>query len=72
MVINGDVTQIDLQKSTSGLIMLKLPSSSCTNMILFYFDSKDVVRTSVVASINRSYDEKKRNLVNKQVVIDCS
>ncbi|WP_051912702.1 PhoH family protein [Carnobacterium funditum] len=61
MVINGDVTQIDLPKgATSGLIHAETILRHVTNIDFVYFDSKDVVRHPVVASIIEAYDEKKK------------
>lgn len=62
MVINGDITQIDLPKgATSGLIHAETVLSQVKNIDFVYFDSKDVVRHPVVASIIEAYDEKKLN-----------
>ncbi len=61
MVINGDITQIDLPKgATSGLIHAETVLSKVNNINFVYFDSKDVVRHPVVASIIEAYDEKKK------------
>lgn len=61
MVINGDITQIDLPKrATSGLIHAETVLSQVKNIDFVYFDSKDVVRHPVVASIIEAYDEKKK------------
>lgn len=58
MVINGDVTQIDLPKgATSGLVHAETILSHVKNIDFVYFDSKDVVRHPVVASIIEAYDE---------------
>ena len=61
MVINGDVTQIDLPKgATSGLTHAEGILNHVKNINFVYFDSKDVVRHPVVASIIEAYDEKKK------------
>lgn len=58
MVINGDVTQIDLPKgATSGLVHAETILSHVKNIEFVYFDSKDVVRHPVVASIIEAYDK---------------
>ncbi|MGB6179271.1 PhoH family protein [Carnobacterium sp.] len=61
MVINGDITQIDLPRgTTSGLIHAEKILFQVKNIHFVYFDSKDVVRHPVVASIIEAYDEKKK------------
>ena len=57
-VITGDITQIDLPRSTkSGLrhaieVLEKVPELSFN-----YFDSKDIVRHPVVAKVVQAYEE---------------
>lgn len=57
-VITGDVTQIDLPKGTrSGLVHVLKVLDRIPGIGFNYFDSKDVVRHSLVQRIVEAYDE---------------
>lgn len=56
-VVTGDITQVDLPVSrTSGLKQAVQVLSSTEGIKLFYFESKDVVRHSLVETIINAYD----------------
>jgi phosphate starvation-inducible protein PhoH and related proteins len=60
-VITGDVTQIDLPRGTrSGLIHVLKVLDKLPGIGFSYFDSKDVVRHSLVQQIVEAYDEYER------------
>ena len=57
-VITGDVTQIDLPRSTkSGLRHAMEVLSKVSELSFNYFDSKDIVRHPVVAKVVQAYEE---------------
>ncbi|HEY6958044.1 MAG TPA: PhoH family protein [Candidatus Limnocylindria bacterium] len=63
-VVNGDVTQIDLEKGQeSGLILARQILRGVEGIAFVDFDEKDVVRHELVARIVRAYDrfEKERS-----------
>jgi phosphate starvation-inducible PhoH-like protein len=63
-VVNGDVTQIDLEKGQeSGLILARQILKGVEGIAFVDFDEKDVVRHELVARIVRAYDrfEKERS-----------
>lgn len=67
MIVNGDVTQIDLPRgAASGLIHAKTVLSSVKDIDFVYFDSQDVVRHPVVASIIEAYDAEKQEALTDQ------
>ena len=56
-VVNGDVTQIDLEKGQqSGLIAAREILNGVEGIGFVDFDEKDVVRHELVARIVRAYD----------------
>lgn len=60
-VITGDVTQIDLPRGTrSGLVHVLKVLDNIPEIGFTYFDSKDVVRHSLVQKIVEAYDEYER------------
>jgi phosphate starvation-inducible PhoH-like protein len=60
-VITGDVTQIDLPKGTrSGLVHVLKVLHNVQGIGFNFFDSKDVVRHSLVQKIVEAYDEYER------------
>lgn len=60
-VITGDVTQIDLPKGTrSGLVHVLKVLHNIQGIGFSFFDSKDVVRHSLVQKIVEAYDEYER------------
>lgn len=63
MIVNGDITQIDLPKSKeSGLIQLHSIIGQVPNVKFHYFDEKDVVRHPLVKDIVVAYAAwKKKN-----------
>ncbi|ALV21198.1 MULTISPECIES: PhoH family protein [Carnobacterium] len=67
MIINGDVTQIDLPRGAqSGLIHAEKILRNVKNIDFVYFDSKDVVRHPVVASIIEAYSAEKEEALLSQ------
>nr|WP_236005842.1 PhoH family protein [Desemzia sp. RIT 804] len=68
MIVNGDVTQIDLPRGTmSGLVHAERVLKSVKGIRFAYFDASDVVRHPVVASIIAAYsDEKNEALLNQE------
>src|SRR5690606_35930251 len=57
MIITGDITQVDLPKNkTSGLKQSVHVLSNVQGIKLFYFESKDVVRPSLVQKIIDAYE----------------
>lgn len=67
MIVNGDVTQIDLPRgTTSGLVHAERVLRSVKGIKFSTFDAADVVRHPVVASIIEAYsEEKKESLINQ-------
>lgn len=67
MIVNGDVTQIDLSRGTmSGLVHAERVLRSVKGIQFTYFDEGDVVRHPVVANIIAAYgEEKKETLMNQ-------
>lgn len=60
MIINGDKTQIDLPRgATSGLLHAEKVLRKVKDIDFVFFDSSDVVRHPVVASIIEAYDHEK-------------
>ncbi len=58
IVITGDVTQVDLQKSVdSGLIHVQRLLKPIDEIRFVYFSEKDVVRHDLVKKIIRAYDK---------------
>ena len=58
MVVNGDVTQIDLNinKKRSGLVLADLKLSNIDNIAFVRFDNTDVVRNPLVQTIIERFD----------------
>lgn len=57
MVINGDITQVDLPKrTTSGLIHAERVLTNVKGIAHIKFEAEDVVRHSLVAKVIRAYD----------------
>lgn len=72
-VITGDVTQIDLPKGTrSGLVHVLKVLDGIPGIGFKYFDSKDVVRHSLVQRIVEAYDEYDRLTTIKHLGQDSS
>lgn len=67
MIVNGDVTQIDLPRgTTSGLVHAERVLRSVKGIKFSTFDAADVVRHPVVASIIEAYSEEKtESLLNQ-------
>lgn len=58
MIINGDVSQIDLpRKNQSGLVIAKNILKDVNKIEFVNFDAQDVVRNPVVADIIKAYDD---------------
>ncbi len=56
-VINGDISQIDLPKNTySGLKHVIKICNNINNIGITFFDIKDIMRSSIVGSIIKAYD----------------
>lgn len=60
-VVTGDVTQIDLPKSTSGLMGVKSFLGDIDGIAFVDFDKSDVVRHELVAKIVEAYDANDKN-----------
>jgi phosphate starvation-inducible PhoH-like protein len=59
MIVNGDVTQIDLPRGTrSGLKEAQIVLSNVNKVAFVNFTANDVIRHPVVAKIVKAYDEK--------------
>lgn len=59
-IVNGDVSQVDLPKNQpSGLIQATKILEKISGIGFIYFDSKDVVRHSLVKKIIEAYDTSK-------------
>ena len=58
MVVNGDVTQIDLNisRKKSGLVIADQKLSNIDNITFVYFDNSDVVRNPLVQVIIERFD----------------
>lgn len=57
MIVNGDMTQIDLPKGTvSGLVNAEQVLSQVKNIGFVYFEHHDVVRHPLVAEIIKAYE----------------
>ena len=57
MVINGDLSQVDLPKGQiSGLKESKKILSKIEDIKIIYLDSNDVIRHPIVAKIIKAYD----------------
>ncbi len=57
MIITGDITQVDLPRSKiSGLKQAVQVLQGIEGIMLFYFDTVDVVRHPLVAAIIKAYD----------------
>lgn len=67
MIVNGDVTQIDLPRGTmSGLVHAERVLKTVKGIHFTHFDAADVVRHPVVASIIEAYsEEKSESLLNQ-------
>lgn len=58
MIVNGDVSQIDLPKGVlSGLVHAEKTLQSINKIHFVHFDANDVVRHPVVAEIIKAYEE---------------
>lgn len=67
MIINGDKTQIDLPKGAlSGLIDAEKKLQGISDITFVTFDTYDVVRHPVVASIIKAYDAKEETKHNTE------
>ncbi len=68
MIINGDVTQIDLPRGTkSGLIHAQRTLNNVVGIGMVNFDSADVIRHPLVSKVINAYEEQeklKRNTIN--------
>ena len=61
-VVNGDITQIDLDKGqSSGLVVAREILRGVEGIAFVDFDEKDVVRHELVARIVRAYDRHERS-----------
>jgi len=61
MIVNGDVTQIDLPRNAnSGLVQAQRILQDIAHISFVSFSAADVVRHPVVASIIAAYDEQSR------------
>lgn len=59
MIVNGDVTQIDLPRGTrSGLKEAQLVLQGINKIEFVNFTANDVIRHPVVAKIVQAYDDK--------------
>ncbi|EUJ17217.1 PhoH family protein [Listeria aquatica FSL S10-1188] len=57
MIVNGDMTQIDLPKGTvSGLVNAEQVLNHVKNIGFVYFEHHDVVRHPLVAEIIKAYE----------------
>ncbi len=66
MVINGDVTQIDLpSKRMSGLVQLPMILKGIPGIQLVHFTQEDVVRHPLVKEIIRAYDDWEKQQDNR-------
>lgn len=59
-VVNGDITQIDLQGKTSGLVDAESRLKNVKGIAFIRFTKEDVVRHDLVSRIIRAYEEKDR------------
>lgn len=61
-IITGDITQIDLEKSVSGLVLIQKILKGISGIKFVYLTDKDVVRHALVQKIIRAYEkyEKRR------------
>lgn len=67
MIVNGDVTQIDLPRGKmSGLVHADRVLKTVKGIRFVYFDASDVVRHPVVASIIEAYSEEKNEALLNQ------
>lgn len=68
MIVNGDVTQIDLPRGTkSGLVHAERVLKKVKGIQFTHFDESDVVRHPVVANIIAAYsEEKKETMINQE------
>lgn len=58
MIITGDITQCDILKGTSGLIEIqRVFRKPIKNIAFHYFDSRDVVRSEMVKSVVKAFEE---------------
>lgn len=58
VIVTGDITQIDLKKSSdSGLIDAKKVLSNVKGIEFVYFSNKDVIRHRLVAEIIKAYEK---------------
>jgi len=55
-VVNGDVTQIDLNGKRSGLVGIDQILNDVDGISFVYLGAKDVVRHRIVADIVAAYD----------------
>lgn len=70
-VITGDITQIDLPKGTrSGLVHVLKVLNNLPGIGFSHFDSKDVVRHSLVQKIVEAYDEYEKQSTIKSLSPD--
>jgi len=61
LVVNGDITQIDLpQGRNSGLVEAIEVLSKVDGIAFCWFDEKDVVRHKLVQSVIRAYEARSR------------
>jgi phosphate starvation-inducible PhoH-like protein len=61
VVVNGDITQIDLpQGRTSGLVEAIEVLSKVDGIAFCWFDEKDVVRHKLVQAVIRAYEARGR------------
>ena len=64
-IINGDVTQIDLPKSSdSGLISIQKILDNIDGLKFIHLDAKDVVRHKLVKDIINAYAREESNKSN--------
>ena len=66
MIVNGDVTQIDLPKNNSGLTRAVKILDGINDIAVCYLTEKDVVRHELVQKIVKAYSENERSYANDE------
>ena len=62
MIVTGDVTQIDLPKTTdSGLVKARTTLGGIEGVVFVHMNKSDIVRHPVVAGIVRAYAREEEN-----------
>ena len=54
-IVTGDITQIDLDKKSSGLVEIQDKLNNIEGIRFIYFDERDVVRPPLVSKIIKAY-----------------